>query len=210
MSKSDDEKAPQTDLNLYKVGSWEAIVDFCEDIGTLLECDKIKDISSDFTEDKLEGISEDWEEWRPRDSEDFSEEMREKTAEHSSIGKSKLEEEGKEPSEEMKNATDSISKATEKVDEDLDETKTHLSDAFKSAGKAVDSTVRQGIRKVEENVYENLILKTNSLYFDSTTLNAVISKRIGSDPSERYKLTLHSNNPQLRKFLVERIDLDEC
>lgn len=211
MSEPETEDEPPPSLNLSKTGSWKGITSICRDVGSILRSAKPEELDENLSEDELDALCEEWENWRPESADDFSDEMIEKTAKQSSVGESELEKEEREPSQEMKKAGESIAKAAEDAEEEgLGEAKGHLSDAVKSAGQAIDSKIRQGIRNLEEKIYESVILKANSLYFDNSALNAVLSERRGADESERYRLTLHSNSPSLRKFLAERIDWDDC
>lgn len=211
MSQAKSKEAQPPNLNLIKRGSWKDIITISENTESLLRSVKPENVEGKITQKEFDNLAEKWEEWRPCTEDDFSEEMREKTAEHSSVDESKIEEEGKETKDEVKNAGESIKKAaTDAENGGLGEAKKHLKEAIKFTGRAVESEVRQGFRKVEEKIYENLILKANSLYFDNSALNAILSKRLGADSSERYQLTLHSNNPRLREFFAERINWDDC
>lgn len=209
MDESSSEEVP-SDLKFFRIGSWQEITSVCEEVSTILGEVRPGKLGDHITQKQFDMLLEEWEDWRPHSTEDFSEEMREKTAEQSCLNESELEEDNKKPSEEMKNAGNSIVKATEDAEEKgLEEAKDLFAEAVKSAGKAVDTTLRQGMRNVEKKIYENIILKANSLYFDNSVLNAVLSKRIGADSSEKYKLTLHSNNPHLRRFFSERLDWND-
>lgn len=197
-------------LKFIKKGSCEEIVRVCREIGSALEDVKPEDLEDNVTKKDIERLKEEWGGWRPLSEDEFSDEMKEKTAEQSSIDESTLEKEGKEATEEIKNAGDSIKEAANEAKEKgFDEAKDQISNAVKCAGRAVDSGLRKGIRSVEENVYENVILKTNDFYFDNNLLSAVVSENIRGDSEEEYELTLHSNNPRLREFFAERIEWDE-
>lgn len=197
-------------LKLVKKGSCEDIVKVCDNINSLLSKISSQDLKESVSDEDLERLSEEWENWRPCSPSDFSDDLRENTAEQSSIGEGSLEKEGKEAKEEIKEASNSIKKAAKEAEENgFDDAKEQVSDAVKSAGRAVDSGIRQGIRGVEENVYEKVILKTNDFYFDNNLLSVVISENRRGQSSNGYELSLHSNNPHLREFFAERVDWDE-
>ncbi|KXA93467.1 hypothetical protein AKJ64_00505 [candidate division MSBL1 archaeon SCGC-AAA259E17] len=196
-------------LSLSKAGTWEAVVELSEDIESLLKSVESEDVNGEISKKEFEVLSEEWEEWRPRAEDDFSDEMRKKTAKKSSMGES--ESEKKVAKEEAKNAEESIAKAAkDSREKKLGETANHIADAVESGGRALNSEVRNGVRFLEEKIYENIILKANSLYFDNSVLDVVLSKKGRTNSSDEYKLTLHSNNPHLRKFFAERIDWDDC
>lgn len=211
MAENKSEKSSSMGLNLSKVGSWKDIVITSEEIKSLLRSVNSEEVGGDISNDEIDHLFEEWKEWRPRTQDDFSEEMREKTAKQSSVSESKLEEEEKDAMEGVEEVNESIEDATEKVENgDMGSAAKDLADAVKNTGQAIDCKVRQGVRKVEEGIYEKVILKANSLYFDNSVLNVVLSKNIGADSSERYQLTLHSNVSRLRELFAERIDWDEC
>lgn len=211
MSKSYAEDNSTLELNLSKKGSWEEIIDLSKEIGTLLSFLKSSDVNGEISKKGFEKLSEEWEEWRPCTGDDFSKEMRRKTARQSSIGKSRLEKKDGEMNKETGNASGSVRKAVESVKKrQFKEATSNLMNAVKCAGQVADSRIRQEVRSIEEKIYEKTILKMNSLYFDNRFLNAILSKNLGANSSERYQLTLHSNSPQLRKFFAERIDWDDC
>lgn len=176
-----DDSMPE--LSLSRAGPWEDVVELSEDIGSLLRSVGPEDVNGEISKEEFEALSKEWEKWRPRAEDDFSGEMREKTAKKSSIGKSELEE-----GEGAKNTGKSMARA---------------------AKDSLDRKVRRGVRSLEEKIYENIILKANSLYFDGSALDVVLSKNWRSNSSDKYRLTLHSDSPHLRKFFANRIDWDD-
>ncbi|KXA92497.1 hypothetical protein AKJ66_04045, partial [candidate division MSBL1 archaeon SCGC-AAA259E22] len=115
-----------------------------------------------------------------------------------------------EPEEEIKEAAESAKKIPEVAKrEEFDQVKDYLTDAVKKTGRALDSKVRKGVRRIEGQIYENIMLKANSLYFDNSVLSAVLSKRLMPNSDEKYEMTLHSNNSNLRELIAERINWDE-
>lgn len=209
IAKSSEAKTPS--LNLSKAGSWKNIIELSEKIESLLQTIESNQLEGNITKSELKTLYKKWKNWRPHNSDDFSVEMREKTAEQSCTKEASLEKEQKEPEKEAREAGNSLLKATKQAEKQgLEEAKKHLKDAAKSAGLAIGTTIQQGVQSVEEKIYEKVILKANSLYFDHSALNAILSKNIGADPSKKYQLTIHSNQPHLRKFFAERIDWDDC
>ncbi|KXA94323.1 hypothetical protein AKJ65_04820, partial [candidate division MSBL1 archaeon SCGC-AAA259E19] len=162
-----------------------------EDIESLLKSVESEDVNGEISKKEFEVLSGEWEEWRPRAEDDFSEEMRKKTAKKSSIEKS--ESEKRNAKKEAKKAGKSMEKvAKHSKKKNLRETANHVADAVESVGRALDCEVRQGVRTLEEKIYENIILKANSLYFDNSVLDVVLSKKGRTNSSDEYKLTLHS------------------
>lgn len=196
-------------LKFRKAGIWREIVDVSKDISSVLNSLDLDDLKNKISEKDLKRVNREWEDWRPRRQENFSEEMRTKTAKQCSVNRSELEKEGKESSEKIKVAENSLKSATEEIkDKSFDAAKNQLLNGVKNVSKAVDCEVRKGIRSFEENVYENVILRTNSLYFDNSILNVVLSKNVYSNSEEKYQLDLYSNNPLMRRIFAERIDWD--
>ncbi|KXA90204.1 hypothetical protein AKJ57_04340 [candidate division MSBL1 archaeon SCGC-AAA259A05] len=199
------------ELSLSKTGTWKDVVELSEDIGSLLKSVEPEDVNGEISKDEFEALSREWQEWRPQAGDNFSREMREKTAKKSSIEKSEFEKKERDAKKEAKNAGKSMVKAAkDSRKKKLGKTANHIADAVESAGRALDCKVRQGARSLEEKIYENIILKANSLYFDNNVLDAVVSKKWRRNSSNKYQLTLHSNNPHLRKFFAKRIDWDDC
>lgn len=200
---------------LVKTGSWKEIVSVSENIESILSHLCTEDISGDvpdeeqeLRENELESLIERWKEWRPHNKDKFSKEMRDKTAEQSSIGEASLEKEDKDATDEVEEAGNSIKKAVEETQRGkLDKAGKELTDAVERAGRAVDSKVRPGLRKIEEKTYE-IILKMNSLYFDTDLLGAILSRHWGKGSEKRYELDVNINNPRLRKTLVDKVDWD--
>lgn len=210
MSKLKTKTQTITGLTLTKKGSWNEIADACTEVEKLLESIEPGDIGEDVTEKELEHVRAEWEKWKPCKDEDYSKEMRKKTAEQSSVEKSTLEKNEKEPEEEIKEAAESAKKIPEVAKrEEFDQVKDYLTDAVKKTGRALDSKVRKGVRRIEGQIYENIMLKANSLYFDNSVLSAVLSKRLMPNSDEKYEMTLHSNNSNLRELIAERINWDE-
>lgn len=210
MAQPKQDSGPETGLKLQVKGDWNEIVDACEDTETVLEDIDCEDIDEEVSEKELENLREDWDCWKPEEEENYSKEMREKTAKQSTGRDTEKENETEKAKEAMEKAEDSAKKVTEKMEEkDLNEAKNNFSKALKKGGKAVNSKIKNGVKKLEEKIYEKLILKVNSLYFDNNVLNAVISKKRRKDQSEKYELTIHSNNPDLRKIIAGKIERDD-
>lgn len=209
-----ENKTPQEghkSLNFSKEGSWKEIIDISENIQSLLGSVTPEDVNRKITKEQFNNLSKEWKKWRPQGKEKFSKEMREKTAKQCSIGKSELEDKKEKMDEELENASSSVKKVTgDAKNGELKKLANHLATAIKCTGRAVDSKIRQNVRPIEEKIYEKIILKANSLYFDHSALNAILSKKIGGENAKKYQLTLHSNNPDLRRFLADKIEWDEC
>ncbi|MFW5912219.1 MAG: DUF5828 family protein [Candidatus Hadarchaeota archaeon] len=209
MASISREKNLNVELNFKIWGDWEKVVSVCRKVDVILEEVEPGEIGNDVTSDELEGLRNDWNSWRPCHGEEYSTDMRRKTAEQSTSTESELERNSEEAEEAMKKATDSTKKATKNAEEGkLDEAKDNFSEAVKETGRAVNSKVRNGVKKIEERIYESIILKVNSLYFDNSVLNAVLSKRLGADRDGKYEIILHSNNPNLRVLLAEKLGSD--
>jgi len=209
MAKLKQKNASEAGLKLKIEGDWTRVVAACERTGTILEKISPEDIGDEVTEDELDRLREDWECWKPQSGDDYSSEMREKTAKQSSINATEEKDDDIENS--MEKAADSAKKVTDNVERgNLNEAKDNFSEAVKETGKVINSKVRNGARKVEKQIYEKVILKVNSLYFDNSVLNAVLSKRLNAGSSEEYEFVIHSNNPYLRNLMAKEIDWDEC
>ncbi len=209
MVKLEGENESEFGLKFKAEGDWKKVVSVCERIDTLLSNIKPEDIGNDITDEELDNLKEDWDCWKPCEEDEYSCEMREKTAEQSSVDEiNRSENENIEES--MEKAAESVKKVPVDVGNGkLKKAKNHLSESVRETGKIVNSKVRDGLRKVEEKIYEKVILKVNSLYFDKSVLNAILSKKINAEPSEEYELTIHSNNTYLRKLMADEIKWDE-
>lgn len=200
---------------LAKTGSWENIVVVSKKIESMLQNLRAEEIRGDNSEEEFKALEEDlevlfkeWREWRPHRRDSYSKEMREKTAEQSSIGKGPLERKGKDSEDEIRNAGNSVKKAAEETKNgNLKDAGKEISSAIKCAGKAMDREMRPRVRKMEETAYK-AVLRLNSLYFDTDLMGAVLSKRRGPHSSDKFELKVHVKNPRLRKKIEEGAGMD--
>lgn len=203
MSTKGLEKNGSSTFKFRKKGTWRDIVEISEDIGVLLRSLGPQDFDEELPESEFEELSREWEEWRPRKDDNFSGEMRKKTAQQCSLGESEAEKAERCSAEAKKASTD----RTEGPG-DAAGVKRQGANGVQEVKKTVNHKIRKGIRTIEKNIYEKVILKTNALYFDNCILNAVLSRSMVKNPSCKYHLEIHSNNPQMRQFFASRIDWD--
>lgn len=200
---------------LVKTGRWKEIVVVSEKIELILSNLKTEEIKENISEEEFEVLDNDlktlckrWKEWRPHRRESYSEEMREKTAEQSSIDEGPLEREGKDAEEEIEKAGNSVKKAAEETKNGkLKDAGEEISSAIKRTGKAVDREIRPEVRKIEETAYK-AVLRLNSLYFDTDLVGAILSKRRGS-AEDKFELDVHVTNPRLRKKIEEEVSWND-
>lgn len=194
-------------LKISKIGSWNDIVDTTERVSSILKTAEPNDLDEEITESEINKLSDEWDKWRPRNSEEFSREMRIKTAKQSCVKKPSLNR--RERKKKLEKAKNQMNKAVECADKkDFEEAKKCFFDSLTCIGKAVNSSVKRKVRAIEESIYKDIILKINPHYFDNNNLSVTLSKRWGASSSERYGLTIHSNKPKLRELFVKKIDFD--
>ncbi len=200
MSEKGAAEERTTGLKFKRVGTWEDMVEISQEIGSLLESLNPEDFEEELPDNEFEELSREWDEWRPRTNDAYSHEMRKKTAKQCSLRVSEPEKGG--------NGTSGSPNPDNGKTEGNGGVKHHPANAIEKAKEAVNSKIRKGIRTVEENIYEKVMLKTNALYFDNCVLNAVLSRKRIKNPSSKYRLEIYSNNPQMRQIFASRIDWD--
>lgn len=169
------------------IGSWTDVVGLGERI------------TFAFTEINTENVNsehiDEWEEWRPKTTERLDEDVKQKTVEEASINESEGEKKDKKP-------MDDFSKAKEQV-KNADDSPFY--DWLKSIGylkRGLNTVTRKSMRKVEENVYKNLMTKISPLYFD----NELVSANISKVEKGEYVFEININNDEVKEAVRTQLE----
>ncbi|MFP4051435.1 MAG: DUF5828 family protein [Thermoplasmata archaeon] len=184
-----------TNSGIKYEGSWEEICDFSEGLE-----DVIKEGIHDSSEIKH------FHEWRPREK-DGKNDISHRTAEEASIKQKKIE-------REFKGTKEEITEAEQKFKESIDDVK-HLhnpSRDIKDASKHIENLVEaksvQSLRKMEEMIYEKLMLKFNPYYFDTEDF----SINLNDEKNKDFTLIINIPDEEKRKKVKDILSEDgfEC
>lgn len=179
-------KSYEDNVSGFKVtGSWTDIVSLGE---------RITFAFTEIEVDAAEQIDE-WEEWRPKTTERLNEDVKEKTVKEASVSKSEGEKKDKKP-------MDDFSKAKEQV---KNSDSSPFYDWLTSIGylkRGLDTVTRKSMRKVEENVYKNLMTKISPLYFD----NELISANISKIEKGKYVFEININDDEIKEAVRTQLE----
>lgn len=179
----------ETNSGVVFRGNKEGVVEFSK---------RLKDIMNDLGLDE-ESVQR-FEEWRPRE-EDKNPDLERKTAKGASMKETKVEEESDGFNNDMKEAGGNIKKAANGVigDEDEDPGK-NLVEATYGFFRPFVFYLFKLIRKMEELIYSDFMLKFNSYYFSEEDISLRLKEQNGT-----FTMYLESPLEQHRKILKERL-----
>lgn len=150
------------------VGSWNEIVE---------HGDRITNHLMQHEDVDQEALAE-WNQWRPNKHEDFSDDIREKTAEQTSVDEGPGEEQDTSATEDAKEAGKKLANSPKKaVDETLSEAGKDVKESAQHAARAVDSAGRKTMRAVEKTVYERVMTQMSPCYFDNQLVSANLGQQ---------------------------------
>jgi len=181
-------KIDETNSGLKVEGSWDDITEFCLKLEKIFE----KYISD---EDEIER----YDQWRPKNDEN-EEDVQEKTAEDASIERNHIEEEFEGTEKELEDAEEKIKESFDDIShgkspvEDLEE-------AFKDIEILVGAKSLESLRKIEETIYKNLMLKFNPCYFDTEDFSLSLNHK----KDESYIFCVNISDENLRTHIQEEL-----
>jgi len=177
---SENKEVRQTNSGVEKEGDWEEITQFAKDVEKAIEKSEIQEKSV-----------EKYKEWRPREDED-TEQVKRKTVKQASMNKKKPEKESN-GSKDLLDASKKIAKAGKKVGK-RKKPNNEIKDASKEVTNFFMSKTLSSMRKFEETVYSDMMLRLNPYFFDTEDFSVDMrSKRNGE-----YKLELNIPDEQCR------------
>lgn len=150
---SNPENVTHTNSGIEKEGEWDEITEFAEEVEEVMKDTSIQDKSL-----------RRYRKWRPRTEEGF-EELREKTVEHASIDLKKSEKKS-DGSKDLVKATKRVVEAGKKIGNNENPNR-KLKDASEEVSNFVASKTIISVRKVEEAVYSDMMLRFNPFFFDT-------------------------------------------
>ncbi|GEM_PF-3499073 len=180
-------------------GNWDKVVKECDEVADALKKEGV--------EDKIEK----WEKWRPKETENFKKEIKERTIDMAVLDTNPLEESNKKISEETKEAVKDVETAITEISEDKEGALKKMKKGVKKLSISIEALARKVFRMFETVVYKYIISKTNPQYFDSNLVSASIDKnkkiksKITNNSEEEYIMHININDEEVCKNLKNRI-----
>lgn len=178
----------------FKVrGNWADVVEHGERVTFALE---ELDVDGD-------NLSE-WNDWRPKQTENLTDEITEKTAEKASTSEGEGEQEGKTATDDMQVAGEKFVESYSDVSEQPDEAYREWIDSLGYAVRAVDTVTRKSLRRIEHAIYENVMTLLAPYYFDNQLISANIN-RVQQSPPE-YEFEINVNDDELKNGVSDKLE----
>jgi hypothetical protein len=156
-------------------------------------------------EDALATALEQWDEWRPKSHELLGQEIREKTAEHASVGEGAGERAGQTAGDDLQTAGEEIAESYRKLESDDTEGAVEKwQDSLGHVARAADSASRKAIRSVEDTVYKRLMTQVAPYYFDNALVSANL--RRSRSPEGPFTFEVNVNEDGLKAAVTERLE----
>ena len=148
---------------------------------------------------------EQWDSWRPKSHELLGQEMREKTAQHASVGEGAGERAGKTAGDDLQSAGEELAESYRKLEsDDAEGAVEKWQDSIGYVARAADSASRKALRSVEDTVYKRLMTQVAPYYFDNELVSAnVRSQRGHEDP---FALEVNVNDDEVKAAVAERLE----
>ncbi|WGI17693.1 DUF5828 family protein [Methanonatronarchaeum sp. AMET-Sl] len=187
-----------TTLSGMKVeGEWNDVVETSREVSKVLE------------ENGFDEELDDWNYWRPREEEDYSRDLVDKTAQVCCTSENSLEKADKKPGEE---ARDGLKKVKKAIEDESPEGNEELKEGVKKFYLSADTVARKMVRNFEKFVFKNVISKTNPQFFDSEPISANIKKKnrlkdkIKGKKREEYVMEINVNDTEVKEKVMNKID----
>jgi hypothetical protein len=181
------------------IGTWDDVVEHGERITYALEEEGVSSQAFD-----------EWCEWRPKSHERLHEDVRQKTAAQASVRRGRGERAGIAPNEDLHTAGASLSASAATLGEGEGMRAARLGGrAVGHLRRAVDSSVRGLLRRLEHLVYRRIMTRVSPFYFDNTLLSANIDRSDRRGPSQRYHFEVDIANDRLKHAVADRLDTYE-
>ena len=188
---TDPKDVKHTNSGIEKEGDWEEITEFAEDVEKAIEDTSLK-------EDSLKKYKE----WRPRKEED-TKEIKKKTVKQASIDRKKPEKDSN-GSEDLVVASKKVAKAGKKVGK-REKPNREIKDASKEVSNFVMSKTITSVRKFEETIYSDMMLRFNPYFFDAEDF----SVDMRSQKNGKYTLGLNIPDEKCRDDIQRRFREDK-
>ncbi|MFB6176242.1 MAG: DUF5828 family protein [Halobaculum sp.] len=181
-------------------GDWGDVVEHGERITRALR-------ESGAADEAYESAFEEWEEWRPKVHERLSDDVEQKTAEQASVGEGEGEKAGKEPSDDLRTASEKLSESYEQVEAgDNEGALDRWQDSIDHVVRAADSAGRRAVRSVEDTVYRRVMTQLAPYYFDNELVSANIQKTSrGNGEAPSFVFEVNVNDDELKAEVSERL-----
>jgi hypothetical protein len=145
-----------------------------------------------------------WDDWRPKTDELIDGEIREKTADHASVGKGKGEEAGESPNDDVRTAGQRLAESYESLDDDPGEAVEKWQDSVSHVARAADSAGRKALRSVEDTVYRRVMTQIGPYYFDNELVSANVA-RTGEEEAP-FVLEVNVNDDEHKTEVSDRLE----
>ncbi|GAB6861512.1 DUF5828 family protein [Haloplanus litoreus] len=176
-------------------GSWDDIVSHGERMARAL-----RECGVD------EGALAEWNDRRPKAHEALEEGVSEKTAEKASIEAGT----GRAATEDLKRASERAIESVETVEVDgPEDVFEKWEDALEHGLRAVDTTTRKAIRRIETAVYDQLMARFTPYYFDTELVSANIRATTRLEDGDEFVFEVDVNDDQLKDELSDRLGTAE-
>jgi hypothetical protein len=183
-------------------GDWGDVVEHGERITRALR-------ESGVTDEQFADAFTEWEEWRPKAHERLGDDVEQKTAEQASVDEGEGEKAGKEPSEDLRTASEKLSESYEQVEAgDNESALERWQDSIDHVVRAADSAGRRAVRSVEDTVYRRVMTQLAPYYFDNELVSANIQKTTrgnGNGEGPAFVFEVNVNDDQLKDAVSDRL-----
>lgn len=183
---SNEENVSQTNAGIRKKGEIKDVAEFAREVEKMMK-------QAGLEQDTLE----EFEEWRPRED-DSDKNIKDKTVEQASLGKTDLEDtEGmvKDLNKAKKNFDEAGKKIKEKKAPERE-----IKEASKDATKPLFSRLIKYSRYLEKEVYSKIMLRFNPYYFDSKEVSADLREK----KNGQYNMDVNTTDKEFRNNLQTR------
>ena len=145
----------------------------------------------------------DWNDWRPKSDELIDGEIREKTADHASVGEGKGEAAGESPNDDVRTAGRRLTESYESLEDDPKEAVEKWQDSVSHVARAADSAGRKALRSVEDTVYRRVMTQIAPYYFDNELVSANLA-RTGEEEAP-FALEVNVNDDGVKTEVSDRL-----
>ena len=180
LKKAPSSGVESTHWSVVLEGEWQDVTGKCSDF-----TDKLKKAHPSESKSEDERLQE-WTEWYPR-KEDNEEELVQKTATQAKF------EPDKSPAKYLEKSRSHLNSSLKIIfNQDQASSLLKLGKSFKSGIVAFTSFLGLSLGKIEEFLYENVILRTNPFYFDNSLISASFKKtnRFEVSKNDKYRLKI--------------------
>lgn len=171
-----------------RTGDWAEIIEHGERLAFALE-----ELGAD------DEMLREYNEWRPKSTDNVSDDINDKTAEKAMTEKSN----SKTATNDIKTAGEEIAKSYKNFGHPDDAFQNWI-DSLSYAARAVDTVTRKSIRNVEKVVYKNVMTIISPYYFDNSLISANLA-RVDKDPQE-YRLEINVNDDELKEDVSQKLE----